>query len=129
MESTEEAVARVEAILREDIKWAIESGIGWDPGEPAQPRGAAWVKRDVACGVCALGAHVIRHEVSTESYCDSMAARSLGISEHDADEIYYGVLDVGDNRAATPSPWSALAYRLRDYADELAIAAGQKVRS
>ncbi len=118
-------LVRVEKALREDIRWAIRSGLGWDPHTPAEEDsyGKRWVQnpRTGRCGVCAIGAHVIRRQPPLGVWSDFAqdaiaAAKSLRISSEDAIAIYTGVMQTQRPNEEDHGPWYMVAQRIRRYA-------------
>jgi hypothetical protein len=128
----QEDIDRVEAILRDDIKWAASNpDVGWDPLTGSIWRYGKWVRSDRAdaCGVCAIGAHVMRTGVTpiqkafniTEGDVD-VTARELGIGARTfLWDVYLSVADTPEEREDTkePSEGTRLGWRLRDYGDSL----------
>lgn len=97
---TPEKLAEVEARLMADIRWAIEQGPGWDPDSGAwfNPDNQQWESNQRSCGVCAVGAHVVRNCQNYEPDDEydppddvDVAATSLGVSEGWLRELYYQV--------------------------------------
>jgi hypothetical protein len=131
-EVSAEDVARVEAILRDDIKWAAtQPGVGFAPQSTAEWDGDQWsqyVRYDGrACGVCAIGAHVLRHQVESVDDNDvCSAARSLAVSERFVMDIWDAIMDEPEDRDDdSPLPGIALGWRLRDYGDSLGASCGE----
>lgn len=91
----------IEAQFESDIAWAIDKGPGWEPdkGVEYNCETKKWEGFE-GCGVCAVGAHVLRHRTKPrklDSYRDwfeedvSAASRSLGVSEAWLSELYIAV--------------------------------------
>jgi hypothetical protein len=127
-------LARVEAILREDIHWAITKGPGWDPSHGAQARFGVWAPMhdtfdapaSGVCGVCAIGAFVCHRQPPIQDSRNDVhsAAVALKVDEDWLSRLYYAVadavhedyeLDEDDEREQVVS----LAARLNAYADEV----------
>lgn len=124
----------IEAVLKADIKWAIEKGPGWDRANGARliddQRGETtkFVNNYSSCGVCAIGALVVRRQpiqklgIRPDNWSDaddvSCAAKMLGRTVDWVERLYYSVAEGGDKYARAQSP-EAMAYRLCQYADSL----------
>lgn len=118
-------MSKTEKILRADIRWAIKNKT-WNPGVGAIQVDGKWIDTgtyydDKPCGVCAIGAHVVRCQPKPKEGHESdvfAAARSLRKSEGFIEDIYYAVMETKRYREKDPTPGQAMGYRLRDYADK-----------
>lgn len=139
--------AAVEAQLLDDITWAVNAGIGWNPRMGAVWEAGKWQPRGRAesepCGVCAIGARVLRIQALADEGdaenvalmahsrdaqargCGNdyqLAATSLSVSWYWAQALWHNV-----GRSDTEEPWPhpttpdtwQLSRRLRAYADRL----------
>lgn len=123
--------AEIEKTLKADIRWAIRTGVGWDPNHGAVFSGGEW-KPAICGGVCAIGAHVMRNRpaceikpnpfawmgVNTESEVEA-AAKTFGKSVEWVDTLYCEVMTPEEFRQLPISHKSAakMAWRLADYAE------------
>lgn len=126
---TKAKLAKVEAILKADIRWAIRTkSVGWSPydGANCDERGK-WMKN--CGGVCAIGAHVMRHckpekpDHRSYYYNDSnteLAARTLGIDEDFVENLFIAVVDAADNQDMSewPKDVGTMAKTLVNYAKD-----------
>jgi len=114
---------RVEKVLRSDIRWAIRSGIGWNSDNPACFVDGKWVPYSSKCGVCAIGAHVIRNQPKKSNQFGFVSnddvdttAKSLRVPFEDAETIYFGVTSEARPHAESPG-WYKVAQRIKKYAN------------
>ena len=132
-----QTIRRIEKILKTDIKWAVEKGLGFNPEMGAQ-FGLEGVWEPAAkkrrCGVCPIGAHVIRMQpkvrrdgVHYQTDVD-VAAKTFRLDFDWMYHLYTAVAycnNIG-NLGNFPPKCLALAKRLRRYGDRLMIAKKSK---
>lgn len=132
-----EDLARVEAMLMEDIGRAVASGPGWDPYHGAEYSRGKW--RDAEspfgrkpCGVCAIGAVCLVRQpelVFGGLYNDASesAARALGVDAEWCSALYWAVADEDNEPTEGYSEqiWE-LSRRLRAHGDSLMAAKAGK---
>lgn len=128
---TSQKLNRIEKLLKDDIRWAIRhKNLKWDPGASAgfldgiwtPTAGSALNTTPKVCGVCAVAAHVVRHQPKFQyDYRQSddvvTAAKSLGVDENWLGQLYYAVMDAPEYQDETADDASKLGYRLRAYAE------------
>lgn len=125
-------IARVEKILRDDIRWAIKHPrYKWDPARGAYYSGgsgrwmssASWGRPPKRCGLCAIAAHLVRRQPPVRELVAGVvtpidgAARALKVPRELVCDVYSSVGHDKRSRYREPSRPGALGYRLRDYAD------------
>lgn len=132
---TKAKVKKLENIFRSDIRWAIRHGLKWNAGKSAVYTNGKWVSEDLTkffkekppkvCGVCAVAAHVVRHQTSLE--CDNFgdadiiqsASKNLRVNYGWLDQVYWSVMDEKsqDEGGETFDSPERFGHKLRDYAE------------
>ncbi len=132
-EVSKEDIERVEKVLQDDIRWVMKHPrLAWHPSFGARVEDGRWVggngleEGPQKCGVCAVGAHVIREGLPTDDrYCVRAAAADLQVPVDFVDDIYESVAEKPSGRGAYLEPGEEMrpghlvGYRLRDFADVL----------
>lgn len=117
MKVSQKTVDRVEKILRSDVRWAISRGIRWNPKRTAEPDHNKYQAKK--CGVCAIGACLIRRGGRPRSWGVADAARVLRADEDFVSNVYFGVMET-DRWLKACGPLAAeghkLALRLKRFA-------------
>lgn len=111
-------------ILKSDVTWAIENGI-WNPLGGEERKNGKWIHD--GSGTCAIGAHLIKRQVSPEYVKGervglSTAARSLGVEYYFLRNLYLALQDVG----SSASEWGLDA--MKDALDLIVHAESEKKR-
>lgn len=123
---------RVEALLKEDIRWTIMEGPGWDPANGAFFENGKWTLNEGVgdvCGVCAIGALLCRRQplnpfAEYASWFQNVecATSILNVPRDWVSELYFAVYELadGDESLDRRAPQvEALAIRLNAFADEV----------